>query len=68
MLIDGDRLVEVSIVARRLGVSSDTVRRALADPGNPLRGVRLHRGCVRVWESSVADLIAVRELAAHDRS
>jgi DeoR/GlpR family transcriptional regulator of sugar metabolism len=54
------KLLDISQTARRLCVSESTVRRMLADPLNPLRAVRLHRGCIRVLEQSIDQLIDQR--------
>lgn len=61
-----DRLLEVSVVARRLAVSPKTVTRMLRDPACPLRGVRVHKRAVRVLASSVADLIRAREIGQEE--
>lgn len=56
-----DKLLEVSIVAKRLCVSSDTVRRMIKDEGSPLKGVRIGKKCFRVFESSVEATISARK-------
>ena len=56
------KLLEISTVARRLAVSESTIRRMLTDPFNPLKGVRVHRGAIRVLEHSIEDLIQLRSL------
>lgn len=48
-----DKLLEVSVVAKRLGVCDMTVYRMIHSDDNPLVGVRLHRKCIRVLESTV---------------
>jgi predicted DNA-binding transcriptional regulator AlpA len=57
-----EKLLEVSIVAQRLSVSSKTVLRMIHDQDNPLRGVRLNRKCIRVVESSISLIIKQREI------
>lgn len=54
------KLVEVSIVARRLSVSERTVIRMLSNPDVPLRGVRLNRRAIRVLESTILPTIEKR--------
>lgn len=61
-----DRLLEISIVARRLAVSPRTIARMLRDPACPLRGIRVHRRAVRVLASSVADLLRAREIGQEE--
>ena len=57
-----ERLLEVSVVARRLACSSNTVIKMLADPKNPLKGVRLNRCTIRVFESSLIELLDKRTI------
>lgn len=50
---ENEKLLEVSIVAKRLAVSPRTVRRMIASPNSPLTGVALNEKCIRVLESTV---------------
>ena len=52
-----DKLLEVSIVAQRLSVSSRTVLRMIENPAVPLKGVRLNKKCIRVIESTIAETV-----------
>lgn len=54
------KLLEVSVVARRLNCSSDTVIRMIGDPRNPLKGVRLNKRALRVLEDTIDDLLRQR--------
>ena len=57
-----EKLLEVSVVAIRLSVSPRTVLRMVSDPGNPLKGVRLSKKCVRIIEESISKVISQRQI------
>ena len=56
-----EKLLEVSVVARRLTISVDTVRRLIKDADSPLKGIRVGKKCFRVFESSVETFIESRK-------
>jgi hypothetical protein len=51
------KLLEVSIVARRLNCSCSTIIRMIEDPDNPLKGVRLTSRTIRVIEDTIEDVL-----------
>lgn len=55
-----ERLIEVSIVAKRFSVSEKTIIRMLSNPEVPLQGVRLNKRCIRVIESTIEPTIKAR--------
>ena len=57
-----ERLLEISVVAKRLNCSYSTVRRMIDDPDSRLKAVRLRQRTIRIVESSVDDLLREREL------
>ena len=63
-----ERLLEVSVVARRLACSSNTVIRMLVDPENPLKGVRLNKCTIRVFESSLIELLDKRTISSEKQA
>lgn len=56
-----EKLLEVSVVARRLTVSVDTVRRMIKDENSPLKGVRIGKKCFRIFESTVETILEQRK-------
>lgn len=57
-----DRLLDTSVVAKRLNVSSESVRRYVKDPNHPLRGVRLGKKLIKVYSSSVEETLLKRKM------
>ena len=55
-----ERLLEITVVAKRLNCSYNTVRSMLEDPDNPLKGVKISKKSIRVIESSIDDLLRDR--------
>lgn len=56
------RLLTIRQTAMRLAVSESTIRRMLKDPMSPLRGVAVHKGCIRVVEASISDVVELLTL------
>jgi DeoR/GlpR family transcriptional regulator of sugar metabolism len=54
------KLIDIDQAARRLSVSPSTVRRMLRTRGCPLQACRVHKGCIRIVEESVEQLIRLR--------
>jgi excisionase family DNA binding protein len=62
-----DKLLDISIVARRLNVSSQTVLRMVKDGKSPLKGVKVYRKGYKVYEESVKELLRQKEVQkSHD--
>lgn len=57
-----EKLLEVSVTAKRLKVSDRTVLRMIADPENPLKGIRVNKKCIRIFESSLAVVMSQRAM------
>jgi excisionase family DNA binding protein len=61
-----DKLLDVSVVARRLNVSSQTVVRMVKDEKSLLKGVKVYRKGYKIYETSVMDLLRQQEVKKSD--
>ena len=48
-----EKLIEVSVAAKKLSISERTIYRMIKDPDCELKAVRVYRKSVRIVESSI---------------